>query len=126
MVPNITTRDTFLDLFQLALNDAAEGAETKLLKAIPRSFLIRLHSFRLDDRLLSVDDAADKIYISNDRFYRNIDVAIEEVLPKESVAFVRVSGHAPDALSLTWDPTGSGPFKQIVFNKIVDRRVHRG
>lgn len=120
------TKGTFLELFQRALNDAAGSAETKLLKAIPRSFLIRLHSFGLDDRLLSIEGAADKIYISSDRFYRILDVAIEEVLPKESVAFVRVSGHVPDALSVTWDPTGSGPFKQIVFDKIVDRRVHSG
>jgi hypothetical protein len=122
---NITmTKEDFRERFQRALNDAAGGAETKLTKAIPRSFLIRLHSFGFDDRLISVDDAVDKIYISGDRFYRIIDVAIEEVLSKESVAFVRVSGHAPDALSATWDPAGSGPFKQIVADKIVDRRVH--
>lgn len=120
------TRVDFQELFQRALNEAAEDAEKKLLKAIPRSFLIRLHSFGLDGRLLSVDDAADKIYISADSFYRIIDVAIEEVLPAESVAFVRVSGHAPDALSTTWDPSGSGPFKQFVFDKIVDRRVQSG
>jgi hypothetical protein len=120
------TKGTFLELFQRALNDAADGAEAKVLKAIPRSFLIRLHSFGLDDRLLSIEDAVDKIYINSDRFYRIIDVAIEEMLPKESVAFVRVSGHAPDALSVTWDPTGSGPFKQIVLDKIVDRSVHSG
>jgi hypothetical protein len=53
-------------------------------------------------------------------------VGIEEVLPKESVAFVRVSGHPSDTLSATWDPTGIGPFKQIVFDEIVDRRVHGG
>jgi hypothetical protein len=122
----IMIKGDFLKLFLRVLNDAAEDAETKLLKAIPRSFLIRLHSFGLDSRLLSVDEAADKIYISPDRFYRIIDVAIEEVLPTESVAFVRVSGHPSDALSATWNRTGSGPFKQIVFDKIVDRRAQSG
>jgi hypothetical protein len=68
----------------------------------------------------------DKIYVGSDRFYRIIDVAIIEVLSNEYVAFVRVSGHAPDALGVTWDPTGSGPFKQLIAEKIVDRRVHRG
>jgi hypothetical protein len=67
-------------------------------------------------------EAVDKIYLGSDCFYRIIDVAIEEVLPKESVAFVRVSGHPPDTLDATRDPSGSGPFKQMEFDKIVDRR----
>jgi hypothetical protein len=29
-------------------------------------------------------------------------------------------------LAAAWDPTGSGPFKQLIAEKIVDRRVHRG
>src|SRR5260370_37460428 len=58
--------------------------------------------------------------------YRIIDVAIEEVLPRESVAFVRVGGHPPDTLSATWEPTGSGPFNQLLFEKVVDRRVNGG
>jgi hypothetical protein len=117
------TKNEFRELFQRVLNVAAENAEAKMAKPISRSFLIRLHAFGYDDRLISVDEAMDKIYLGSDRFYRIIDVAIEEVLPKESVVFVRVSGHPPDALSATWDPTGAGPFKQIVFDKIVDRRV---
>lgn len=116
------TKTEFGELFRRVLNVATGNAEAKISKPIPHSFLIRLHSFGYDDRLISVDEAIDKIYVGSDRFYRIIDVAIEEVLPKESVVFLRVSGHAPDALSATWDPAGSGPFKQIVFDKIVDRR----
>jgi hypothetical protein len=112
--------------FQRSLNLAADNAEAKVPPPIPRSFLVRLHAFGYDDRLLSVDEAADKIYVGSDRFYRIIDVAIIEVLSNESMAFVRVSGHAPDAWGATWDPTGSGPFKQLIAEKIVDRRVHRG
>jgi len=77
-------------------------------------------------RFISVDEAVDKIYLGNQRFYRIIDAGIEEVLPKESVAFVRVSGHPPDTLSATGDPTGIGLFKQIVFDEMVDRRAHGG
>lgn len=117
------TKTEFGELFRRVLNVAAGNAEAKLTKPIPHSFLIRLHSFGYDDRLISVDEAIDKIYVGSDRFYRIIDVAIEEVLSNESVVFLRVSGHAPDALSATWEPTGSGPFKQIVFDKVLDRRA---
>jgi hypothetical protein len=117
------TRKDFLELFLRVLNGAAEVTEAKLKKPVPRSFSIRLHSFGNDDHLISVDETIDKMYLGRDRFYRIIDVAIEEVLPEESVVFVRVSGHPPDALSATWDPSGSGPFKQFQFDDIVDRRV---
>jgi hypothetical protein len=120
----IMTKSEFRELFQRVLNVAADNAEAKMARPISRSFLIRLHAFGYGDRLISVEEAVDKIYLGSDRFYRIIDVAIEEVLPKESVAFVRVSGHPPSTLSATWDPAGSGPFKQIVLDKIVDRRVH--
>jgi hypothetical protein len=122
----IMTKGDFRELFQRVLNAVAENAEIKIAKPIPRSFLIKLHAFGFDDCLISVDEAVEKIYLGSQRFYRIIDVGIEEVLPKESVAFVRVSGHPSDTLSATWDPTGIGPFKQIVFDEIVDRRVHGG
>jgi hypothetical protein len=116
----IMTRGDFLQLFQRALNLAADNAEAKLKKPIPRSFLISLHAFGCDDRLLSVDDALEKLYLGSDRFFRIIDVAIAEVRPDASVVFVRPSGHPPDALSATWDPTSPGPFKQLIADKIVD------
>jgi hypothetical protein len=48
----VMTRGDFLQLLQAALNLAADNAEAKLRKAIPRSFLIRLHAFGCDDRLI--------------------------------------------------------------------------
>lgn len=62
---------------------------------------------------MSVDQALDEIYLGRDRFYRIIDVAIRRLLPGQSIAFVRVSGHTPGAFSQTWDPSDLGPFKQI-------------
>jgi hypothetical protein len=120
----IMTKIEFQDLFQRVLNAAAEDAEAHVALPIPRSFLIKLHAFGLDERTISVDEAVNRIYLGSNLFYRVIDVAIGEVLPRESVAFVRVSGHSPDEFSATWDPGGFGPFKHIVFGKIVDRRVH--
>jgi hypothetical protein len=68
----------------------------------------------------------DQIYLGSDRFYRIIDVAIKELLPRETVAFVRVSGHPPAEYSKTWDASALGPFKQIIAEKIVDRRARDG
>ncbi len=120
----IMTRAEFLRLFQGALNLAADNAETRLRKPIPRSFLVSLHAFGLDDRPLSVDDAVDKLYLGSDRFFRIIDVAIVEVRSDASVVFVRPSGHPPDAWSTTWDPTSRGPFKQIIADKILNGEAH--
>jgi len=120
----IRTRVDFLLLLQEALNLAADNAEAKLQKPIPRSFLIRLHAFGLDDHLLSVDDALDKLYLGSNRFFRIIDVAIVEIRPDASIVFVRPSGHQPDAWSTTWGPTTHGPFKQIISDKILDFGAH--
>jgi hypothetical protein len=117
------TKNDFRELFLRALNSAADNAEEKLAKPIPRSFVVELHAPASPGRTMSVDEALDQIYLGSDRFYRIIDVAIKELLPGESVAFVRVSGHLPDEFSKTWDPSVLGPFKQIVAEKIDDRRV---
>jgi hypothetical protein len=122
----IMTKVDFCMLFCRVLNMAADKADAKMDKPIPRSFLINLHAFGKDNRLMSIDKTVNMIYLGSERFYRIIDVGIEEVLPSESVAFVRVSGHAPDAFGATWDPSGLGPFKHKLFDKIVDRRVHSG
>jgi hypothetical protein len=111
-------KDEFHSLFLRALNEAAENAEHILRRGVPHSFLIELHAPDPPGETLEVDRALDQLYLGGDRFYRIIDVAIRRVLPGKSVAFVRVSGHAPAPFSETWDPSGLGPFKQVVPEKI--------
>src|SRR5258708_9096919 len=108
------------------LKKAAESAEAKFAKPIPSAFVIELHAPGSSGRALSVDEALDHIYLGSDRFYRIIDVAIKELLPGKSVVFVRVSGHQSAEFSKTWDPSGLGPFKQIIAEKIDDRSVRTG
>lgn len=98
-------------------------SSSKLTKPIPRSFVIELHAPGSSGNVVSVDEALDQIYLGSDHFYRIIDVAIKELLPEKSVAFVRVSGHSPDEFSKTWNPSELGPFKQIIAEKIEDRGV---
>lgn len=112
------TKDEFRGLFLRALNEAAENAELILRRKVPRSFLVELHAPDSSENSLSVDQALDKVYLGGDRCYRVIDVAIQRVMPEKSVAFVRVSGHVPAPFSETWDPSGLGPFKQLIPEKI--------
>jgi hypothetical protein len=111
----------FKQLFLRALGTAAENAEMKLKRPIPRSFIIELYSITSSGTRLSIDDTIEKLYLGENSFYKIIDVAIKELLEIQSVAFVRVSGHAPSTFNKTWDPSNMGPFKQIISDKIEDK-----
>jgi hypothetical protein len=120
---NDMTKNEFRELLLRALNSAADNAEVELAKPVPRSFKIELHAPGSSGRTVSLAEAVDQIYLGSDRFYRIIDVAIKELLPGQSVAFVRASGHAPAEFSKTWNPASLGPFKQMIAEKIEDRSV---
>jgi hypothetical protein len=100
-------------LFRRALDLAAQKAEEKA-GAVPRAFVIELHGAGSSGGEMSVDEALDRLYLAHDRFYRIIDVMVKEVRPRESVVFVRLSGHPPAAFDQTWDPSALGPFKVLV------------
>jgi hypothetical protein len=112
------TKDEFRSLFIQALDAAAERAETTLQRQVPHTFTIELHAPACSGKRLSIDQAVDQVYLGSDRFYQIIDLAIRRVLPHESIAFVRVSGHPPAPFSQTWDPSNLGPFKQILTDPI--------
>jgi hypothetical protein len=120
------TKDEFRQLFIGALNVAAQTAERRLGGTISRAFAIDLHAPPSRHGLVTVDEALDRLYLGNDRFYRIIDIAVTDVAPDRTVAFVRVSGHAPDKFGDTWDPSGAGPFKQLSAQPIEDHRVLSG
>jgi hypothetical protein len=120
------TKAEFRALFLRALNIAADNAEAKLVEPVPRVFLIELHGAGCSGRIVDVDAAVDRLYLGNDRFYRVIDVAVTKILPGETLIFTRMSGHPPAGFERTFDPSGLGPFKQILAEHVADRRVHSG
>src|SRR5205807_5889743 len=120
------TKGEFRRLFLQALSAAAENAEARLGRPVPRSFAIELHAPASSGRTLSVDQTLDQIYLGTDRFYKIIDIAIRRLLPGRSVAFVRVSGHPPAPFSETWDPSHLGPFKQIIADTIEQPPIGAG
>lgn len=112
------TKNEFRSLFLRALSIAAENAEARLARPVPRSFAVELHALGSPGNILGIDQAVDQMYLGADRFYRVIDVAVRRVLPDKCVAFVRVSGHPPGAFGQTWEPFDLGPFKQVIAETI--------
>lgn len=117
------TKHEFRNLFLKALKSATRVADERLGKRIPRSFLIELHAPTSTGEVMTVDQATDRIYLGPDTFYRIIDIAIQKVLPHQTVVFVRASGHAPSSFDETWEPTRFGPFKQILAQTIEDEGI---
>ena len=120
------TRTDFRTLFLRALNLAADNTEARLADQVPRSFLVELHGAGRTGAAIIVDESLNNIWLGGDRFYRVINLAVTQVLPDATVVFARVSNHPPAPFGQTFDPTGLGPFKQIVAEHVIDRRVHTG
>lgn len=106
-------------LFTEKLNEAARLAESSLGKPIPRTFVILRESPKSDGRRISVDQAVSELFVSDEKFYRIIDLAVVEVSPTTTCVWVRESGHGPCSFEQTWNqPPGSGPFKQLISGEI--------
>ncbi|MGH7100472.1 MAG: hypothetical protein ACREE4_22885 [Stellaceae bacterium] len=114
----------FRKLFLRALELAAEEADARFGQRVPRSFLVELHAWTSGGKIMSLEGALDEIYLSDNRFYRIIDIAAKNITSDRTIAFVRVSGHPPGPFSQTWDPANLGPFKQIFAETIEDRQMH--
>lgn len=113
------TKDEFKALFDRALELAAENAEKKLGRPIPRKFEIEMHGFAPHPRTLQKNDALEAIYLGPDRFYRIVDVAVTRVSKDKSIVFMRISGHELGPMNKTWNqPIGSGPFKQLLPDEV--------
>lgn len=114
------TRQAFRQLFLSALESALELRKISLREPGLRSIKIELHAPGAPSDRMSFDEALDRIYLGDDRFYKIIDVAVWQT-PADTMAFVRISGHAPCPLSQTWDPPGLGPFKPMIAEAIPNR-----
>ncbi len=111
--------DEFYRLFQKALEIAAINAEKQLHRKLPTNTTISLHGAGHSGYLMDPLNAAKKLYLGEEKFYRIIDVSVIKVTLKESVVFIRASSHMPSTFDETWnDPPGSGPFKQLITKEI--------
>lgn len=90
---------------------AKSQAEEIFERKLPALTLIKLVAFGQDGRWITIEECLDFIYIDDVTFYRFIDVAVIACSETCTGYFVRVSGHPPGSLALTWQPEGLGPFK---------------
>ena|SRR5207248_11621119 len=112
-------RRDFELLFSRKLTEAAEAAEVKLGRPVPRQFGILRESPKADGRRVSVEKCLSEIFLSDAKFYHIIDLAVVEVSPTTTWVWVRESGHPPTSFTDTWNqPLGSGPFKHLGADEI--------
>jgi|SRR6267143_928264 len=112
-------RRDFELLFKRKLSEGAEIAERKLGRAVPRRFGILRESPKPDGRRVSVEQCLSELFLSDDKSYRIIDLAVVEVSPTTTWVWVRESDHPPASFADTWNqPPGSGPFKHLEANEI--------
>jgi hypothetical protein len=112
-------KSEFKQRFNDALELAAVSAEQRLGKKVCRNFRVRLYGAGHSGDLLDPAEAVDSLYLGENKFYRIIDVSIIEVGSGFSTVFVRASSHKPASFERTWNnPPGSGPFKQLIAERI--------
>jgi hypothetical protein len=113
------TRDKFGQLFRTALDTAAQLAEDRLGRPVPRHYEIVLHGAGHSGDRLPPEVALNELYLGSDRFFAIIDVTVTEVGRDSTTLFVRASAHRPIPFEETWNtPPGNGPFKQLVADSI--------
>jgi len=95
-------------LFQEAIQQALQLAG---LSFAPSDAVVEFHGRPSPDRLISVDEALDFLWLSEDRFYLVVDVAAISGEESPPVLFVRPAGFEPGNYEDTWRPSGVGPFK---------------
>ncbi|HEX6480111.1 MAG TPA: hypothetical protein VF043_14810 [Ktedonobacteraceae bacterium] len=112
------TKQEFQERFEAALEVAVQNAEHQLNRTLCRELHIRLYGANHSSDLLEVKQATHALYLGEDLFYRIVDIAVIESRPQATVLFVRASGHTPATFERTWDPSGNGPFKQLLAKTI--------
>jgi hypothetical protein len=109
----------FSALFESALNQAADNARAQTNRPNPRHFIVKLYGAGHGGDLMTPDQAIEALYISDDKFYRIIDVSATDFGIETATFFVRASDHEPSSFDKTWNkPPGSGPFKQLIAQNI--------
>ena len=112
-------KNEFKSLFLRVLEEASQEVEIKMGIQISRNFEIRLYGAGSSNLPLDIDAALNLLYISEEQFYRIIDVSIIAIGKDKTQVFVRTSDHKPSSFEKTWNtPHGYGPFKQLIAKDI--------
>ena len=86
-------KNEFVELFRKHLELSAQIAEINIGHPISRNFGIMRDSPFPNGRRISIEQAADELFISETELFRVIDLAVVEVSPTTTWVWVRESGH---------------------------------
>jgi hypothetical protein len=104
-------KDEFRTLFHKNVDAAIESA-AKRINIKPLSTEIELYGANMSGKIMTIEEALDFLYLSEDRFYPTIDISVKSVRNTTFTIFVRISARNPVEFNKTWNtPEGNGPFK---------------
>lgn len=113
-------REEFHELFYASLDKAAQIAEVKTGREVPRNYRLMLHGANYPGVLFSPEEAFEILYLGNEQFYLLIDLGVMNVSGGLTTIFTRVSAHDPGPFDSTYNqPKGSGPFKQLIPKEVI-------
>lgn len=101
---------TFSGQFHEAVRRALEQAQMSAALGEP---IVEFHGRGGPNRRISLAETLDLLWLSEDQYYRIIDIGAYLVEGDPPVMFVRAAGFEPGSYEDTWDPSGLGPFKVI-------------
>ncbi len=112
-------KEEYVILLRTAVETALENADYKLNRKLPQNVRLLINGWYAESPSLTILEAVEELYISENEFYRIIDIGVIRVIGDTTFLVARRSGHKPSTFGETWnEPKGSGPFKQIIFEDI--------
>lgn len=114
-------RTEFRQLFEKALEEAAQKAEQKHNVQVPRNYKLYLLDRGLKFGIMSIGQILSLLYINENEFYVVVDISVDGINLEEnfSLVSIRPSGHTPVEFSKTWNYSiGLGPFKTLVISEL--------
>ena len=115
MMPERLKKEEFKNLFQRAIDESVELASEFHQRSFSAEYKFMLAALGFDDKLLTLDEVVEVVYLGEEQSFMIIDVGVRRVSDGETLIFVRPSGHPPVPWVQTWNAErGLGPFKYIV------------
>lgn len=106
------TKDEFKSRFNTALNEARDLTSAAYQLDLAPDTEIVLFGAGVSGVKMSPDEAAKRLYIDEQWFFKIIDVGVVEAHNDKTVVFVRPSNHTPCEIHKTWNQgEGCAPFK---------------
>lgn len=106
------TKEEFRCIYMKALDAAVNDVKARChCSVISPKIFIELHGAGSAGDMIDIDQAFDRIFISDSEFYKIVDLAVKKCESEKTVVFMRISDHGLGKFDQTWSPDDFGPFK---------------